>query len=99
MREGPDLASLAASIEDPALANMLIALMSGMTLAAGAAYAIEFDGSSPAIKRRLIGLSSEKSGIKQLSFPGHLQPRGAKAHSLEEEGEATGWVRVYSALC
>lgn len=35
MREGPDIASLAALIGDPARANMLIALMSGMALTAG----------------------------------------------------------------
>jgi DNA-binding transcriptional ArsR family regulator len=35
MREGPDVASLAAVIGDPARANMLIALMSGMALTAG----------------------------------------------------------------
>ena len=35
MREGPDLASLAALIGDPARANMLTALMSGMALTAG----------------------------------------------------------------
>lgn len=35
MREGPDLASLASLIGDPARANMLTALMSGMALTAG----------------------------------------------------------------
>lgn len=35
MREGPDIASLAALIGDPARANMLTALMSGMALTAG----------------------------------------------------------------
>jgi DNA-binding transcriptional ArsR family regulator len=35
MKEGPDLASLAAVIGDPARANMLTALMSGMALTAG----------------------------------------------------------------
>ena len=35
MREGPDIASLAAIIGDPARANMLEALMSGMALTAG----------------------------------------------------------------
>lgn len=35
MREGPDIASLAAVIGDPARANMLTALMSGLALTAG----------------------------------------------------------------
>jgi len=35
MREGPDIAALAALIGDPARANMLMALMSGMALTAG----------------------------------------------------------------
>lgn len=35
MREGPDLAALAALIGDPARANMLTALMSGLALTAG----------------------------------------------------------------
>lgn len=35
MKEGPDIASLAALIGDPARANMLTALMSGMALTAG----------------------------------------------------------------
>ncbi len=35
MKEGPDIASLAALIGDPARANMLLALMSGMALTAG----------------------------------------------------------------
>jgi DNA-binding transcriptional ArsR family regulator len=35
MKEGPDIASLAALIGDPARANMLMALMSGMALTAG----------------------------------------------------------------
>lgn len=35
MREGPDIAALAALIGDPARANMLMALMSGMALTSG----------------------------------------------------------------
>ena len=35
MREGPDIASLAALIGDPARANMLLALMSGIAMTAG----------------------------------------------------------------
>lgn len=35
MREGPDIAALAALIGDPARANMLMAMMSGMALTAG----------------------------------------------------------------
>jgi DNA-binding transcriptional ArsR family regulator len=35
MKEGPDIANLAALIGDPARANMLTALMSGLALTAG----------------------------------------------------------------
>lgn len=52
MREGPDLASIAALIGDPARANMLTALMSGMALTAGE-LAREADVTAPTASAHL----------------------------------------------
>jgi DNA-binding transcriptional ArsR family regulator len=81
MREGPDIAALAALIGDPARANILTALMAGMALTAGE-LAREADVSAPTASAHLAKL--REAGLIVMEVQGrHRYFRLAGAHVAE----------------